>query len=143
MFLPQYSANMMRGADDVVQKVHYVGNNIKSMTISLEASLKKLRTHYVDIFYVHFVRPLSPLSLSLGRPLTALMASLQWDWETSIEEIMNGLQNLVASGKVLYLVRIHWPADPTTYQVPDAELLCRVSRTRPHGSSPRRTSTRA
>ena len=34
------------------------------------------------------------------------MAPLQWDWETSIEEIMNGLQNLVASGKVLYLVRI-------------------------------------
>lgn len=48
---------MMRGAKDVAQKVHYVGNNVKSMTISLEASLKKLRTHYVDIFYVHFVCP--------------------------------------------------------------------------------------
>ena len=59
---------MMRGADDVVQKVHYVGNNIKSMTISLEASLKKLRTHYVDIFYVHFVRPLSSLSPLLWTP---------------------------------------------------------------------------
>ncbi len=53
----QYSANSMRGADwnAVPQKVQYVGNSVKSMTISLEASLKKLRTHYVDIFYVHFV----------------------------------------------------------------------------------------
>lgn len=38
-----------------MQKVNFTGNNIKSMTLSLDASLKKLRTHYVDIFYVHFV----------------------------------------------------------------------------------------
>ncbi len=31
---------------------------------------------------------------------------MQWDWDTGMEEIMNGLHNLVASGKVLYLVRI-------------------------------------
>ena len=53
------------------------------MYISLEASLKKLRTSYVDIFYVHW-----------------------WDWETSIEEVMNGLHKLVQQGKVLYLVRV-------------------------------------
>ena len=29
---------------------------------------------------------------------------LQWDWRTSIEEVMNGLHYLVASGKVRYLV---------------------------------------
>lgn len=52
------------------------------MVLSLEASLKKLRTTYVDIFYVHW-----------------------WDYETSIEEVMNGLHNLVVQGKVLYLVR--------------------------------------
>ena len=45
-------------------------------------SLAKLRTNYIDILYVHW-----------------------WDWDTSIEEVMNGLHNLVASGKVLYLVR--------------------------------------
>ena len=51
------------------------------MHISVEASLKKLRTSYIDIFYVHW-----------------------WDWETSIEEVMNGLHMLVQQGKVLYLV---------------------------------------
>ena len=28
----------------------------------------------------------------------------QWDWDTSIEEIMNGLHALRIAGKVLYLV---------------------------------------
>ncbi len=51
------------------------------MHVSVEASLKKLRTDYIDIFYVHW-----------------------WDYETSIEEVMNGLHNLVSQGKVLYLV---------------------------------------
>lgn len=51
------------------------------MRISVEASLKKLRTSYIDILYVHV-----------------------WDFETSIEEVMNNLHNLVVSGKVLYLV---------------------------------------
>ena len=31
---------------------------------------------------------------------------LQWDWRTSIEEVMNGLHYLVASGKVRYLVSL-------------------------------------
>ncbi|KAK9895708.1 Aldo/keto reductase [Cystobasidium minutum MCA 4210] len=56
------------------------GNSYKSMFVSLEASLKKLKTHYVDILYLHW-----------------------WDWTTSIEEVMQGLNNLVKSGKVLYL----------------------------------------
>ncbi|EJF65059.1 Aldo/keto reductase [Dichomitus squalens] len=76
----KYSTNWKRAATDIAQKVHYAGNNLKSMHISLEASLKKLRTNYIDIFYVHW-----------------------WDWDTSVEEVMNGLHNLVVSGKVLYL----------------------------------------
>ena len=47
---------------------------------SLEASLKNLRTDYIDIFYIHF-----------------------WDYTSSVEEVMNGLHNLVVQGKVLYL----------------------------------------
>ena len=50
------------------------------MHISVEASLKKLRTSYIDILYLHW-----------------------WDYSTSVEEVMNSLHNLVASGKVLYL----------------------------------------
>ncbi|KAG6376939.1 NADP-dependent oxidoreductase domain-containing protein [Boletus reticuloceps] len=76
----KYTSNYMRGNDKVRQKVLYTGNSIKSMHVSLEASLKNLRTTYVDIFYLHW-----------------------WDWETSIEEVMNGLHTLVQQGKVLYL----------------------------------------
>ncbi|PIL23177.1 transporter [Ganoderma sinense ZZ0214-1] len=76
----KYSSFFKRAADDITQKVHYVGNNVKAMHISVEASLKKLRTSYIDILYVHW-----------------------WDYDTSVEEIMNGLHNLVTSGKVLYL----------------------------------------
>lgn len=61
------------------------------MKLSLEASLKRLRTTYVDIMYLHW-----------------------WDHTTSIEEIMDGLHNLVLQGKALYLVRLyliyHWSA---------------------------------
>ncbi|KAF7376738.1 Aldo/keto reductase [Mycena sanguinolenta] len=76
----KYTTNFKARNDAVAQKVNYVGNNIKSMHVSVEASLKKLRTTYIDILYVHW-----------------------WDWDTSIEEVMNGLHNLVVQGKVLYL----------------------------------------
>ena len=72
----------------------FVGNNLKSMHVSVEASLKKLRTDYIDILYVH-----------------------EWDYVTPIEEVMNGLHHLVAAGKVLYLVGFrlpdtHYASDP-------------------------------
>ena len=50
--------------------------------MSVEESLKKLRTSYIDIFYVHW-----------------------WDYGTSVEEIMNSLHTLIIQRKVLYLVR--------------------------------------
>jgi aryl-alcohol dehydrogenase-like predicted oxidoreductase len=77
----------MHGEPGIKQKTLYAGNNVKSMHISVEASLKKLRTTYIDILYVHW-----------------------WDWETSIEEMMNGLHALVQQGKVLYLVEWQKPS---------------------------------
>lgn len=50
------------------------------MRISVEHSLKKLQTDYIDLLYVHW-----------------------WDFTTSVEEVMHGLNALVLSGKVLYL----------------------------------------
>jgi aryl-alcohol dehydrogenase-like predicted oxidoreductase len=32
------------------------------------------------------------------------MTQFSWDFNTSVEEVMNGLNNLVQQGKVLYLV---------------------------------------
>src|ERR1700730_13353524 len=77
----QYTTCFKRGNDDIKQKAVYTGNHVKSMLLSVEASLKKLRTHYIDILYVHW-----------------------WDFETSVEEVMNGLHVLINQGKVLYLV---------------------------------------
>ncbi|KZV61653.1 aryl-alcohol dehydrogenase [NADP+] [Peniophora sp. CONT] len=76
----KYSINYKRTDTSVDIKINYGGNNVKTMHVSVEESLKKLRTSYIDILYVHI-----------------------WDWGTSIEEVMDALHNLVASGKVLYL----------------------------------------
>ncbi|KAK0190083.1 Aldo/keto reductase [Armillaria mellea] len=76
----KYTSNYKGGDSAVTQKVNYVGSSTKSMHISVEASLKKLRTSYIDILYVHW-----------------------WDYETSIPEVMDSLHNLVAARKVLYL----------------------------------------
>ena len=69
--------------------MNYTGNNIKSLMLSVETSLKRLRTTYIDLLYVHL-----------------------WDGITDVEEIMDGLHNLVAAGKVLYLVRLSLPLLP-------------------------------
>jgi len=66
-----------------INHANYLGNSIKAMKHAVELSLKRLRTTYIDIFYLHY-----------------------WDYHTSAEEIMNGLHNLVEKGQVLYLVRV-------------------------------------
>lgn len=76
----------MGQGDKYQQMSTFSGNSTKSMHVSVEASLKKLRTTYIDILYVHW-----------------------WDWRCTIEEVMNGLHHLVAQGKVLYLVRYFLP----------------------------------
>jgi len=79
----KYSTNYKRGQlgkDTISRMVTYSGNNAKSLHISVEASLKKLRTTYIDILYVHW-----------------------WDFTTSVEEVMNSLHVLVQQGKVIYL----------------------------------------
>ena len=88
-----------RAVPDIAQKAHYIGNNLKSLHLSVEASLKKLQTSYIDILYLHWV---SDPTLAMHFMMLTVLA--QWDWETSMEEVMNGLHNLVVSGKVLYLV---------------------------------------
>jgi aryl-alcohol dehydrogenase-like predicted oxidoreductase len=56
------------------------GNHRKSLTRSLEQSLGRLRTDYVDILWVHI-----------------------WDEHTPVEETMRALDDLVRTGKVLYV----------------------------------------
>jgi aryl-alcohol dehydrogenase-like predicted oxidoreductase len=56
------------------------GNQRKSMVQALEASLKRLKTSYIDIYFVH-----------------------AWDFMTPVEEVMRALDDLVRAGKVLYV----------------------------------------
>ncbi|KAH8802774.1 NADP-dependent oxidoreductase domain-containing protein [Xylogone sp. PMI_703] len=66
---------------------NYGGNNKKSLRLSLEESLRRLRTKYVDILYVH-----------------------AWEGTTSISELMRALDDVVRTGQVLYLGVSNWPA---------------------------------
>ncbi len=56
------------------------GNHRKNMVQSLEASLDRLGTDYVDLLWVH-----------------------AWDFTTRVDEVMRGLDDLVRAGKVLYV----------------------------------------
>ncbi|KAI0632852.1 Aldo/keto reductase [Trametes polyzona] len=100
----KYTMDSKRGRQDIKQHSAYAGNNMKSLHISVEQSLKKLRTSYIDILYVHW-----------------------WDYATSIEELMNGLHALVAAGKVLYLGISNTPA----WVVSSANRYARMSHQTP------------
>ena len=76
-----------------------VGNSVKSMHTSVTASLRKLRTDYIDILYVHW-----------------------WEYTTSVKEVMDGLHTLVLQGKVLYLGISDTPAWVVTQANTYAEM---------------------
>ncbi|MBL1075446.1 aldo/keto reductase [Nocardia sp. 2] len=56
------------------------GNHRKNLVLSLENSLRRLRTDYIDVYWVHI-----------------------WDRLTPIEETMRALDDVVRSGKVLHI----------------------------------------
>ena len=56
------------------------GNQRKNMMQSIEASLKRLKTDYIDLFWLHV-----------------------WDFTTPVEEVMRAFDDLVRQGKVLYI----------------------------------------
>jgi aryl-alcohol dehydrogenase-like predicted oxidoreductase len=56
------------------------GNHRKNLIQSLEGSLKRLNSDYVDLFWLH-----------------------AWDFTTPIEEVMRALDDMVRQGKVMYI----------------------------------------
>lgn len=56
------------------------GNHRKSLIANLDASLKRLRTDYIDLFYLHL-----------------------WDGTTPVDEIMRAFDDAVTQGKILYI----------------------------------------
>ena len=63
------------------------GNGRKNMVRALEGSLRRLRTDYVDLYWLH-----------------------AWDGVTPVEEVMSALDALVRAGKVRYLGLSDTPA---------------------------------
>ncbi|TQM36243.1 aldo/keto reductase [Pseudonocardia cypriaca] len=56
------------------------GNHRKNLVFSLEQSLRRLRTDYIDVYWVHV-----------------------WDRHTPLEETMRALDDAVRTGKILYV----------------------------------------
>lgn len=63
------------------------GNNRKNMMRSVEESLKRLKTDFIDLFYLHI-----------------------WDDITPIDEVLRGMDDLVRQGKVNYVAISDTPA---------------------------------
>lgn len=75
------------------------GNHRKSMIASVESSLRRLGSDYIDLLYLHL-----------------------WDGTTPVDEILRGLDDLVRSGKVLYLGISDTPAWQVSRMQAIAEL---------------------
>lgn len=71
----------------------------RNMTQSVEASLKRLKTDFIDLYWVHLA-----------------------DGETPTEEVFSGLDDLVQSGKILYFGLSNFPA----WRVARADLLAQM-----------------
>lgn len=65
---------------DNTTNVNASGNNRKNMMRSVDASLKRLNTDFIDLLYLHI-----------------------WDSLTPVDEVMRGLDDLVRMGKVNYI----------------------------------------
>jgi aryl-alcohol dehydrogenase-like predicted oxidoreductase len=75
------------------------GNHRKSLVRSLEASLRRLRTDYVDVLWVH-----------------------AWDFLTPVDEVVRALDDVVRAGKALYV----GVSDTPAWRVAEMNTLARL-----------------
>jgi aryl-alcohol dehydrogenase-like predicted oxidoreductase len=68
------------------------GNSFKSMRQSVDASLRALRTDYIDLLWLH-----------------------TWDATTPVDEVLRGADQLVSAGKILYFAFSDTPAWVVAY----------------------------
>lgn len=76
-----------------------MGNHRKAMIQSVERSLRRLKTDYIDIYFAHFD-----------------------DGETPVEEIVRGFDDLARAGKIVYGGLANFPAWKATAAAVRAEL---------------------
>eukprot|EP01120_Amphizonella_sp_Union-15-10_P017368 TRINITY_DN9621_c0_g1_i1.p1 TRINITY_DN9621_c0_g1~~TRINITY_DN9621_c0_g1_i1.p1 ORF type:complete len:325 (+),score=59.39 TRINITY_DN9621_c0_g1_i1:84-1058(+) len=89
----KYTAPIKDGA------INLAGNHRKNMFHAIEESLKRLQTHYIDLYYLHF-----------------------WDHTTPVVEILRAFDDLVRSGKVHYI----GISDTSAWQVSRANAIAEL-----------------
>ena len=65
------------------------GNHRKNLVQSVESSLERLATTYIDLLWIH-----------------------AWEFRTPVDEVMRALDDLVRMGKVLYIGISNAPKRP-------------------------------
>jgi len=75
------------------------GNHRKNMVRSVEDSLKRMKTDYIDLYYLHM-----------------------WDFRTPVDEILRAFDDLVRAGKILYIGLSDTPAWQASRMQAIAEL---------------------
>ena len=70
----KYSGNSVNNVD-----LNKAGDSRKNMMVSVERSLKRLQTDYIDLYYLHV-----------------------WDYTTPVDEALRAADDLVRQGKILY-----------------------------------------
>ena len=75
------------------------GNHRRSMITAVEDSLKRLKTDYIDLYWLH-----------------------AWDYRNSIEEVLRALDDLVRQGKILYIGL----SDTPSWVVSEGQAIARL-----------------
>jgi aryl-alcohol dehydrogenase-like predicted oxidoreductase len=98
-------------ATKVSQHPRYQGLSAATIRAAADASLKRLGTDYIDLYYTHFDKP-----------------------ETPVEEIVGALDELVRAGKVRHIAASNISAERlrASLEVSDREGLARYVALQPH-----------
>lgn len=80
-------ASKYSGNDVESMELNKAGDSRKNMMYSVEQSLKRLQTDYIDLYYLHV-----------------------WDYATPLEEVLRAADDLVRQGKILYFAMSDTPA---------------------------------
>lgn len=83
----KFNNSTVRAGEMFERHPNAAGNHRKSMTEALNASLKRLDTDYIDLYWVHC-----------------------WDSITPVDETMRALDDAVRAGKILYIGMSNAPA---------------------------------
>lgn len=98
--LPNHVGNPLKPGGANRSDPNGSGNHRKNLMQSIEGSLKRLNTDYVDVLWLH-----------------------AWDFTTSVEEVMRAFDDLVRQGKVLYI----GVSDTPAWIVAEANTLARCN----------------